>query len=280
MKAYSSDLEEFSIFLKSQYTTNNLLEATSSMIRSWLVALFEQQNTARSINRKLSSLKAFYRYNIKQGLLLSDPLIKVIAPRQSMSLPVFLSEKKMSELLASNLFSDDFEGYRDKLIITLLYATGIRRAELLNLDIPDIDLYNNTIKVTGKRNKQRIIPIGFDLVKQVEDYIIIRNKLIIQKSAIIQNNHNRVFVTSSTKPMYERLLHNIVHKYLAYVSSQNKLSPHVLRHTFATQMLNNGADINAIKELLGHSSLAATQVYTHNTIEKLKKIHKQAHPRA
>ncbi len=280
IKAYTADLEEFSIFLKFQYTSDDLLNATHDMVRSWLVNLFELQITARSINRKLSSLKSFYRFCIKQGLLKTNPMVKVTAPKQSSTLPVFLSKGKMSELLLSQAFSSDFEGIRDKLIITLLYATGIRRAELLQLNTIDIDKDNCTIKVIGKRNKQRIIPIGIEVLKQIEHYILIRYNFFLQKTSVLENNNSKVFVSSQGKTINERQLYSIVHKYLTLISSKDKLSPHVLRHTFATQMLDNGADINAIKDLLGHSSLAATQVYTHNTIEKLKKIHKQAHPRA
>ncbi len=280
IKAYSADLEDFSIFLKATYSTDDLLMVTPEMIRSWLVKLFELSISPRSINRKISSLKSFYRFCFKQGIIQTNPLLKVTSPKQLSSLPAFISGEKMSQLLSSGIFGSDFESTRDKLIITMLYATGIRRAELLSLKITDIDLSNLTIKVTGKRNKQRIIPIGNSLNKAIQDYILIRYNFLNKKTETDINIPNQVFVTSKAKPLSERQVYNIVHKYLTFISSNEKLSPHVLRHTFATQMLDNGADINAIKDILGHSSLAATQVYTHNTIEKLKKIHKQAHPRA
>lgn len=280
IKAYTSDLTDFILFIEKQYNVVNPAEADHFMIRSWLVDQFDKKNTARSINRKLSSLKSFYRFCIIQGHLSVNPMLKVTAPKHTAPLPVFLTKDNMSNLLSKVTFPNTFEGERDKLIITLLYTTGIRRAELIGLTINDINLNNSTIKVLGKRNKERILPLGEQMLLLIKNYLLIRSKIISQKDKPFENKQQSVFVTNKGDSIYNKLVHNVVHKYLSLISSHHKLSPHVLRHTFATQMLDNGAELNAIKELLGHSSLAATQVYTHNTIEKLKKIYKQAHPRA
>jgi integrase/recombinase XerC len=207
-------------------------------------------------------------------------MLKVVAPRNSNHLPVFLSKDNLETLLNSIVFEPGFEGRRDKLIITLFYATGMRRMELIQLSLFDLDLEKGLIKVTGKRNKQRLIPVGPTVVKTLTEYLIYRKNLLDENIISEQNNLQALFVTTKGLPVYPRLIHNIVHKYLTLIASNSKLSPHVLRHTFATHMLDDGADLNAIKEILGHSSLAATQIYTHNTIEKLKLIYKQAHPRA
>jgi integrase/recombinase XerC len=212
------------------------------------------------------------------GLLITNPMVKVVAPKSSKQLPVFLTHHNIETLFQSVDFGLGFKGCRDKLIITLFYATGIRRDELVNIKVNDLDLDGGTIKVLGKRNKERIVPIGSAVISEIKNYLLIRQELTSLLSQA--NNCNYVFVTSKGLPVNPKLIYTIVHKYLILISSNNKLSPHVLRHTFATHMLDDGADINAIKEILGHSSLAATQVYTHNTIEKLKTIYKQAHPRA
>jgi integrase/recombinase XerC len=213
-------------------------------------------------------------------MLSVSPMLKVIAPRTSKQLPVFLTRDNLSTLLTKVNFDEGFEGCRDKLIITLFYATGIRRAELVQIKIPDLDLLKGTIKVMGKRSKERMVPIGENVIAMISEYIILRSKFLFKFNHPQTNNNQSLFVTSKGLPVYPRLIHTIVHHYLSLIASNSKLSPHILRHSFATHMLDDGADLNAIKELLGHSSLAATQVYTHNTIEKLKTIYKQAHPRA
>jgi integrase/recombinase XerC len=207
-------------------------------------------------------------------------MLKVVAPRTSKQLPVFLTHDNLENLLQKVVFEDSFEGIRDKMILTLFYATGIRRAELVQINISDLDLNAGTLKVTGKRNKERIVPLGEQVINQMKEYLYNMNRFLSENITITENNCTSLFVTPKGLPVYPRLIYNIVHKNLSEVASNNKLSPHVLRHTFATHMLDDGADLNAIKEILGHSSLAATQVYTHNTIEKLKTIYKQAHPRA
>jgi integrase/recombinase XerC len=278
--AYHTDLDDFTKFLSLQYSVSDLLAADHTLIRSWLISLIDRKISPRSVNRKLSTLKSFYRYCQKQGLLKVNPMLKVVAPRVTKQLPVFLTHDNLDTLLKSVEFELGYEGCRDKMIITLFYATGIRRAELVHISISDLDLNAGTLKVLGKRNKERIVPLGSNVITQLEEYLIIRNKFLVENSLADQNNIHTLFVTSKGLAIYPRLIQNIVHEYLSRVASNSKLSPHVLRHTFATHMLDDGADLNAIKEILGHSSLAATQVYTHNTIEKLKSIYKQAHPRA
>jgi len=280
IQAYHSDLDDFGKFLSQQYLVSEPLQADHTLIRSWLISLFERKISARSINRKISTLKSFYRFCQKQGLLTNSPMLKVVAPHVSKQLPVFLTLENLEKVFNAIEFKQDYEGIRDKMIITLLYATGIRKAELVQLMITDIDLINGTIKVIGKRNKERIVPIGGGVVISLREYITFRSNFLIENSIQFENNNQPLFVTLKGLPIYARLVYSIVHNNLSLVASNNKLSPHVLRHTFATHMLDDGADLNAIKEILGHSSLAATQVYTHNTIEKLKTIYKQAHPRA
>ena len=278
--AYQSDLDGFSAYLHKQYNLDNLLQADHTLIRSWLISLIDRNISSRSVNRKLSTLKSFYRFCLKHDLIKTNPMGKVVAPRMSKHLPVFLTHDNLHVLLHQVDFGSGYEGVRDKMIITLLYATGIRRAELIQINTFNIDLETGTLKVTGKRNKQRIVPLGPEVIASLREYLIIRNGFLNEKNKTEQNNTHSLFVTSKGLPAYPRMIHTIVHKYLSLIASNSKLSPHVLRHTFATHMLDDGADLNAIKEILGHSSLAATQVYTHNTIEKLKIIYKQAHPRA
>lgn len=278
--AYHSDLDDFSGFLSMQYNISDLLQADHTLIRSWLISLIDCKISTRSVNRKLSSIKSFYRYCQRQGMLSSNPMLKVVAPRTSKQLPVFLSRNNLENLLQTVAFKDSYEGTRDKMILTLFYATGIRRAELVQINISDLDLNSGTLKVTGKRNKERIVPLGEQLIIQLKEYLVELDHFLSENKTRTEDNCTSLFVTSRGLPAYPKLIYNIVHKNLSEVASNNKLSPHVLRHTFATHMLDDGADLNAIKEILGHSSLAATQVYTHNTIEKLKTIYKQAHPRA
>jgi integrase/recombinase XerC len=278
--AYHTDLDDFTKFLSLQYSVTDLLQADHTIIRSWLINLIDRKISSRSINRKLSTLKSFYRYCQKQDLIKNSPMLKVVAPRTSKQLPVFLTSDNLDDLLKKVEFTSDYEGSRDKMILTLFYATGIRRTELVNISASDLDLDKGTLKVLGKRNKERIVPLGENVINMLKEYLDLRGKFLTENKHDFQNNTHPLFVTSKGLPVYPRLVYSIVHKYLSLIASNSKLSPHVLRHTFATHMLDDGADLNAIKEILGHSSLAATQVYTHNTIEKLKTIYKQAHPRA
>ncbi len=273
--AYKKDLDQFDLFLKSEYDIVEVNDVSYRMVRSWIVKLMEQDISARSVNRKLSTLKSYFKYLTKEGLIRESPMLRIQSPKTSKKIPVFVDNDSMETLFSTEIFGDDFEGIRDRLIIEMFYMTGIRLSELINLKDSDIDFYQQNIKVLGKRNKERIIPVSKEFIDSIKEYIAVRNKNI----ALIEQN-DYFYVTIKGKKVYEKLAYRIVNSYLGKVSTLQKKSPHVLRHTFATHMLNNGADLNAIKEILGHSSLAATQVYTHNTIEKLKNIYKQAHPRA
>lgn len=268
--AYSTDLAQFYEYLGAVYQVKDLSEINHLIIRSWIVKLMEQKISSRSINRKITTLKTFYKFLLRQGLVTDNPMLKVQAPKTSKRLPVFVEREKMDLLLDHTVFGEDEEGSRNKLIIELFYATGMRLSELINLKTGDIDLHAGQLKVLGKRNKERIIPFSNELKNAIRSYLNIRSVA----------DSDYLLLTASGKKMYEKLVYNIVKQYLSLVTTIDKKSPHVLRHTFATHMLNNGADLNAIKELLGHANLSATQVYTHNTVEKLKNIHKQAHPKA
>ncbi len=272
--SYSTDLEQFRLFLKDHFGKEEIPSATHIEIRSWMVSLMEEKISPRSINRKISTLKSFFKFMIRKGVVTKNPLAKVLNPKTAKRLPVFVEKTNMEQLLKNIQFSDDFEGFRDKTILDILYNTGIRRSELLGLKDTDIDSYNSQIKVLGKGNKERIIPISPQLIESIKNYIHIKKEFVINEQS------SSLFVTKKGKPLQPIQVYHLVKKYLSMVTSIEKKSPHVLRHTFATHLMNNGADINAVKELLGHSSLAATQVYTHNTIDKLKSIYKQAHPKA
>lgn len=272
--AYKKDLEQFHQFLLSDFQLTSFKEANSPIIRSWIVKMIESDISQRSINRKISTLKSFYKYLLKSNQVEINPLLKVVTPKTSKRLPVFVGESEISDLFSEieGKFSQDYEGYRDELILELLYATGIRLIELVNLQLNSIDYHNSTIKVLGKRNKERIIPFSNNLKTKINNYLSEREKL--------QSVQPHLFLTKVGEKIYPKLVYRVVNHYLSLVTTVSKKSPHVLRHTFATHMLNNGADLNSIKEILGHANLSATQVYTHNTIEKLKNIHKQAHPKA
>lgn len=271
--AYSQDLGSFLDFLEQNevYDVENI---SSLLIRQWEMKLLEEDKlSARSVCRKLAALRSWNKYLRKQKITSIDFFAKITSPKIQPQLPVFFRESEMEKLSEQPLFPETFEGVRDFLIIEIFYATGIRRAELVGLCDNSIDFENNTIKVLGKRNKERIIPIEQDLKQDILNYIDLRY-------SVVESDTEKLFVNDKGKPLSASTVGAIVKKYMSKVSNAERISPHVLRHSFATHLLNNGADINAIKELLGHSSLAATQVYTHNTIEKLKKIYKSAHPRA
>ena len=271
--AYKNDLDQFSQFLVSFQT--ELLNVTHQHVRTWIVSLMDDGIEARTINRKISSLRSFYKFLQREDLIGNSPMIYVRAPKIPKRLPIVITEQKMDILLdAQDVFSNDFQGIRDRLIIELLYGTGMRLSELVNLSDHDINRYEQQIKVLGKRNKERIIPISKPLAKLVGDY---------QLQKLNQNFDNKssaLIVTNQGNKVYAKFIYRTVNLVLSFISTHDKKSPHILRHSFATSLLNRGADLNAIKELLGHSSLAATQVYTHNSVEKLKSIYKQAHPKA
>jgi integrase/recombinase XerC len=267
--AYSNDLAQFSEYLQKTYEIKELQEISHTLIRSWIVSMMDQKMSPRSINRKITSLKTFYKYLLRQQVVTENPMLKIQSPKTSKRLPVFIEKDNMDALLDTIEFGSDFDGERNKLIMELLYATGIRLSELINLTQANVDLNSCQLKVLGKRKKERIVPFNNTLKQLIEGYL---------KHKETKESYY-LFVTKNGKKLYEKFVYRVVNKYLSHVTSINKKSPHVLRHTFATHMLNNGADLNAIKELLGHANLSATQVYTHNTVEKLKNVHKQAHPK-
>lgn len=274
--AYQHDIEQFFLYMDKALQITELNNISSSDIRTWILTLLEdEQHTARTVNRKISALKAFYRYHLKIGDVSYNPMLQIHAPKFSKKLPEYVEEKDMGKLFEGIAFPNDFEGRRDRLILELFYATGIRLSELLGIKKLDVDFFNSSIKVLGKRNKERIIPFGSNLHDLLTSYMEYYEKTIVPDI-----NNYYIFVAANGKKLYPKAIYRIVRKYLDMVTTIDKRSPHVIRHTFATHLLNNGADLNAIKEILGHSSLAATQVYTHNSMEQLKSIYKQAHPRA
>lgn len=273
IKAYENDILEFSRFCKSNYEIENIDNVEYSVIRLWVVNLSERQINNRSINRKISSLKAYFKFLQKIGVSEVNPLVKHKALKTSKKIEIPFSELEMENVLSKIEYANDFEGVRDELLIHVLYVTGIRRAELIALKVVDVDFETMTLKVLGKRSKERIIPMLTETKEKFKRYLKCREKLpdIIDERSI--------FLTKSGNKLYETLVYRLIKKYFREVSSKVKTSPHILRHTFATHLLNKGADLNAVKELLGHSSLASTQVYTHNSIAELKKVHAKAHPR-
>jgi integrase/recombinase XerC len=273
VKAYVTDLQQLGSWLLETYDIKDVSNADYQHLRSWLAELFEQGNEARTLHRKISAVRAYFRYLRKFHNLEVDPTKKISVPKIPSKLPVYVEEEQMEVLLGSDVFNPDFEGCRDRAIIELFYQTGLRCAELVGIKIFDLDLQRGTLKVLGKRNKERIVPVGEAIHPVLIAYMNEREKL----KEVINNDY--FFLTKRGVKIYPRLVYNIVNIYLSRVSYLRKKSPHVLRHTFATHMLNRGAELNAIKELLGHTSLAATQVYTHNSIDKLKEIHRKAHPK-
>ncbi len=273
--SYKTDLEQFSEYLAQQYGLSEISDATHLMIRSWFVQMMESNISARSVNRKKATLNTFYKFLYKQGFSKENPMNKVLSPKTSKRLPSFVEEDRMVKLL-DEYFPEsgkDFINTRDHLIIEMFYETGMRLSELVNLRESDVNTFNMTIKVLGKRNKERIIPYNNRLQQLIQVYLNIKRQSL-------KSDVESFFVTEKGKKVYQKLVYRVVNYYLSIITSQDKKSPHVLRHTFATHMLNRGADLNSIKEILGHANLSATQVYTHNTIEKLKTVYKQAHPKA
>ncbi|SHE41482.1 tyrosine-type recombinase/integrase [Dysgonomonas macrotermitis] len=271
--SYSTDLAQFNSFLERNYPEHTLIDVDGDIVRAWVMLLMEQKTTARSVNRKLSSLKSFYRYLQRIGEVKVSPLKKVSGPKAAKPIPSFINYNDMEKVLDVDVSDDDYEAFRDKVILELFYVTGMRRAELIGLRDVDVDLGTGSIRVTGKRNKQRIIPISKSTVDLLNKYLEVRQ-------AEFKNQTETFFVRKGGDPVYPMLIHRVVTVHLKWIPTLAKASPHVLRHSFATGMLNNGADINAVKELLGHSSLASTEIYTHTSFEELKKIYSKAHPRA
>jgi integrase/recombinase XerC len=274
VRSYLNDLGQFYNHLKLNDLSDKPENVVSHDIRSWIVSLIEEGYSPVSVHRKISSLRVFYRYLRKEGIVSKDPLEKVILPKTKKRLPVFVEEASLDKLLDEYEFGSDFQGIRNMTIIEMLYLTGIRRAELTGLRNIDVDISGASLKVTGKRNKQRIIPLLKSFTLKLEKYIAVRNE------AFPDSGSEWFFLSNKGNKLYDKYVYNTVRKYLSIVTTIEKKSPHILRHTFATHMLNHGADLNSIKEFLGHANLSATQIYTHNSFEKLRKIYKQAHPRA
>lgn len=274
VRSYGDDLLQFFSFCNIPTNGSECINVQPRTVRSWLAHLIESGVSARTVNRKLSSLRLFYRYLYAQGVIKTNPLKKVVAPKVGKRLPEFLKPSETDALLDGNLFPEGFNGLRDYIVISLFYFTGLRVSELSSLTTTNVDLGNSTLKVLGKGSKERILPIHPELKQTIKHYLS-------ERDTFFPNNSQPYIILSNNggKP-YPKMLYRIVKQYITLVSTIDKRSPHVLRHTFATHLLNKGADINAIKELLGHSNLSATQIYTHTSFEKLKKTYAQAHPRA
>ncbi|HNP19578.1 MAG TPA: tyrosine-type recombinase/integrase [Fulvivirga sp.] len=274
LTSYKLDLGQLEEFVAQNSPELNIQEANHSLLRGWIVSLVESGIQPKSINRKIASLRSYYKFLLRQGHIKKDPTVKIKVLKTSKKLPQFVNEAEMNLLLDSCDFSDDFIGMRDRLIMELLYGTGIRLSELITLKTQDVHLQNRTIKVLGKRNKERVIPFSASLEKVIKQY------LQLKKFSFSIDELPNLIVTDKGEPCYPMFIYRVVKKYLNLFTTIDKRSPHVLRHTFATHLLNKGADLNAVKDLLGHTSLAATQVYTHNSLEKLKSVFDQAHPKA
>jgi integrase/recombinase XerC len=272
--AYQNDLLSFFDFITLQFGEMQLPDIKPTFIKSWLANLKNSGMESKSINRKISSLKSFFKYQLKQGNIDTSPMTTIISPKIKKRLPQYVEEKDTATLFNHVEFPDTWDGQTERLVLELFYSTGMRQAELVMLKELQIDAGNGNIKVIGKGNKERIIPISSMLMSSMQQYLVEKRRLFEKYDSLY------FFINSKGKKLYPKLVYNMVNKYLKMVTTIEKKSPHVLRHTFATHLMNNGADLNAVKELLGHSSLAATQIYTHNSIEKLKDIHKKAHPKA
>ena len=272
--SYQTDLTAFFEFIALTFNIEVISDIKAPIIRSWLATLKEQGLESKSINRKISALKSFFKYQLRLQVIDTSPMTTVISPKVNKRLPQFVDKKDVETLFIHVEFPDDWKGRTDKIILELFYNTGIRQAELVNLKESQVDVFKSIIKVLGKGNKERLIPISQSLVEALKAYMAEKRQLLESPDTLF------LLVNNKGIKLYPRYVYNVVNNYLKQVTTIDKKSPHVLRHTFATHLLNNGAEINAIKELLGHSSLAATQVYTHNTIDKLKDIYKKAHPRA
>ena len=274
VKSYQNDLNQFEQFAHLKFNISGLEEATQLMIRSWVLSLMDEGNSSRSVNRKIASLRSFYKFLLKRDMIAKDPTQKIKSLKVKKELPGFANEREFSEFLDKLVFEDSFEGKTEQVILELLYGTGIRLSELIGLKESDFKLSESTIKVLGKRNKERIIPVSRSLAHLLKN-------LITEKNHVFSHDQTSyLIVNQNGGQAYPMMIYRIVKKYLNQVPSLDKKSPHALRHTFATHLLDKGADLNAVKDLLGHSSLAATQVYTHNSLEKLKSVFDQAHPKA
>lgn len=273
VKAYGEDIRQFQEFGGEDVGLQSPSEVVVDVVREWMIHLMNLGYATTSVNRKLSSLRSYYKYLLRKGEVKVDPLRKITGPKNKKNLPVFVKESEMNRLLDDEDFGEGFEGCRDHLVIAMFYATGMRLSELIGLDDGDVDFAASVIKVTGKRNKQRLIPFGEELRVEMEAYVKQRDESVPVRS-------DAFFVRKTGERLYPNIVRKIVTRNLSKVVTVKKRSPHVLRHTFATSMLNHEAELGAIKELLGHESLATTEIYTHTTFEELKKVYNQAHPRA
>lgn len=273
IKSYREDLRQFEEFAREEIGDSAPSEVKAELVREWIVSLMDKGYTSTSINRKLSSLRSFYKFLLRRGEVTVNPLQKVVGPKNKRPLPAFLKESEMDKLLDEVDFGEGFKGCRDHMIIEMFYATGMRLSELIGLDDKDVDFFSSLIKVTGKRNKQRLIPFDEELKITMTEYVNVRNESVL-------NRTDAFFVRETGERLTRSIVENLVKRNLSKVVTLKKRSPHVLRHTFATTMLNHDAELGAIKELLGHESLATTEVYTHTTFEELKKVYNLAHPRA
>ena len=271
--SYDSDLNQFGAFCEKNGEGSGL---DAGLIRLWVVTLLEEHISPRTIHRKLSSLHSYTRFLLREGHIKTNPLEKVLKPKMNKRIPLFVDEERLNHYLDTYEFGNDFKGLRDRLIIELLYQTGIRRSELVGLKLSSVDSGTQRVKVMGKGNKERIVPFGTDLEKLMDEYLVLRAATF--PSSI--SSEEALLLTDSGAPVYPKLVYRVVHRFLGLVTTLEKKSPHILRHSFATHLLNKGADLNAIKALLGHANLGATQVYTHNSFEKLKQVYNKAHPRA
>lgn len=274
VKAYLNDLDSFAAFILKEYDMISVHDVNYPQIRSWIVSLVESNISNRSINRKVSSLNTYFKFLLKTETITANPLAKHKALKTSKKVQIPFSEQEMTTVIDALKAETDFKGLRNRLIVELFYATGIRRIELIQIKLTDLDLANKTLKVLGKRNKERYIPLIDSVVQTAKAYLTLRNELEIIK------DKEMLFLTKKGLKIYETLVYRIINDYFSKASSKVKTSPHILRHSFATHLLNQGANLNAVKELLGHSSLAATQVYTHNSLAELKKVYANAHPRS
>jgi integrase/recombinase XerC len=271
--SYNTDLLQFCEFLEIPFESFDPELVDRQKIQSWVLLLMSDKLSARSLSRKISALKSFWKFMIRRGHASQNPTLKILLPKTKKPITSFFKESEMEAVLDDSFLTDDFESVRNRLILSVFYMTGIRRAELINIEDKDVDLLNGNLRVIGKRNKERVIPIGSVLCEEIQQYLDIRT---LELGAFTE----KFFVKVNGMKLYPKLIYKIVHDAISEVSTLQKRSPHVLRHSFATTLLNGGADINVLKELLGHSSLAATQIYTHSSFEEIYNIYKQAHPRA
>ncbi len=272
VRAYTKDLADFSSFISVNYDQNTLDDVNYSQIRSWVVALIESGNSPTSVNRKIASLKSYFKFLLRIKQISDNPLVKHKSLKAPKKIQIPFSEKELDQVLNYITYPEGFNGIRDRLIIELFYTTGMRRAELIGLKVSSVNTKDCTVKVLGKRNKERIVPLLHSVCQNIQDYLNEREKIDTYKSEYL-------FLTQKGVKLNDTFVYRIINLYFSGVSEKVKKSPHILRHTFATHLLNNGADLNSVKELLGHSSLASTQVYTHSSLAEIKKVYQEAHPR-